>query len=189
MRYASPNDMLKAMKTRHSTRSTLVTGVAAAAIALLGLGLFTELLPNQEAVEFVEAAPKEDFGEEMYPDEFDPSMLVEVEEPDTVATQVDEKEMKVFEAKAEQIFRKRYAAEADRILSKIYDKEHMNVSEKKFLSESTAVMAELAKKQMELGEEAGLNDTKSQRIASEIIERITNQKKAMLEQQQKEAQE
>jgi len=189
MRYASPNDMLKAMKTRHSTRSTLVTGVAAAAIALLGLGLFTELLPNQEAVEFVEAAPKEDFGEEMYPDEFDPSMLVEAEEPDTAATQVDEKEMKVFEAKAEQIFRKRYAAEADRILSKIYDKEHMNVSEKKFLSESTAVMAELSKKQMELGEEAGLNDTKSQRIASEIIERITNQKKAMLEQQQKEAQE
>ena len=50
-------------------------------------------------------------------------------------------------------------------------------------------VAELAKKQMELGEEAGLNDTKSQRIASEIIERITNQKKAMLEQQQKEAQE
>ena len=42
---------------------------------------------------------------------------------------------------------------------------------------------------MQLGEEAGLNDTKSQRIASEIIERISNQKKAQLEQQQKASQE
>lgn len=58
----------------------------------------------------------------------------------------------------------------------------MNSSEKKFKSESSAVMEELAKKQIELGGQAGLNDTKSQRIATEIIERLSNQKKAKLEQ-------
>jgi hypothetical protein len=58
----------------------------------------------------------------------------------------------------------------------------MNSSEKKFRSESTDVMGELTKKQMELGGEAGLTDAKSQRIASEIIERISNEKKAKLEQ-------
>ena len=188
-RYASPADMLKAMKSRRSMRSTLVTGIVAAVIALLGFGLFTELLPDQEAVDFVEAAPKEDFGEEMYPEEYDPSMELDALRPDSAATRVDEKEMKVYEAKAEQIFRKRYAAEAERVLSKIYDKEHMNGTEKKFLSESSAVMEELTRLQMQLGEEAGLNDTKSQRIASEIIERISNQKKAQLEQQQKASQE
>lgn len=43
-------------------------------------------------------------------------------------------------------------------------------------------MEELTKKQIEMGSEAGLNDTKSQRIASEIIEKISNEKKAKLEQ-------
>ena len=44
-----------------------------------------------------------------------------------------------------------------------------------------SAMKELAEKQIELGSEAGLSDAKSQRIASEIIERISNEKKAKLE--------
>ena len=187
-RYASPSDMLKAMSTRRSLRSSLVMGLAAAFIALLGIGLYVELVPSQENVDFVEAAPHEDFGEEMYPDDAGPVDDLsdyEADSTDTRVDGVDEKEMKVYEAKAEQIFRKRYAAEADRILSKIYNNEHMNSTEKKFFSESNAVMEELTRKQMELGDEAGLSDIKSQRIASEIIERISNEKKKQMEKAEK----
>ena len=58
----------------------------------------------------------------------------------------------------------------------------MSSSEKKFLAESTEIMTELTQKQAELGSEAGLTDAKSQRIASEIIDKISNEKKAQLEQ-------
>lgn len=184
-RYATPADMLKAMKSRHSMRSTLLTGLVAAVLALLCIGFYVELVPEREAVDFVEAAPKEEFGEEMYPETPDPSMDLSDYEEDSTATRVDEKQMKVYEAKAEQIFRKRYAAEADRILSKIYNNEHMNSTEKKFFSESNSVMEELNRAQMELGGEAGLSDIKSQRIASEIIERVTNEKKKQMEKAEK----
>jgi len=184
-RYASPADMLKAMSARHSLRSTLITGIAAAVIALLCIGLYVELVPNAEQVDFVEAAPDEDFGEEMYTEGTDPATDLSNYAPDSTATRVDEKQMKVYEAKAEQIFRKRYAAEADKILSKLYNNEHMNSSEKKFFSESNAVMEELTRVQMELGDEAGLSDIKSQRIASEIIERVTNEKKKQMEKAEK----
>lgn len=181
-RYKSPEAMQKAMKSNHALRSSLITGVAAVLLAVVCIGIYMELTPEAEEVEFVESAPKENFDDVMFQNEYDPNMELDATQVDSSVTHVDEQQMKVYEAKAEQIFRKRYAKEAERILSKIYDNEHMNSSEKRFLSESTTVMEELTKKQIEMGSEAGLNDTKSQRIASEIIEKISNEKKAKLEQ-------
>ena len=181
-RYKSPEAMQKAMKSNHALRSSLITGVAAVLLAVVCIGIYMELTPEAEEVEFVESAPKENFDDVMFQNEYDPNMELDAVKVDSSVTHVDEQQMKVYEAKAEQIFRKRYAKEAERILSKIYDNEHMNSSEKRFLSESSSVMEELTKKQIEMGSEAGLNDTKSQRIASEIIEKISNEKKAKLEQ-------
>ena len=82
-----------------------------------------------------------------------------------------------YQAKAEEIFRKKYEKEADRILSKIYNKDYMSTSEKKFLSESQTTIDELMKTQQKLGEEADLTPERSQLIATEIIDRITEQKK------------
>lgn len=184
-RYADAAAMLRAMTSRRSLRNSLLLAVASLVIALLCVGAYMEFLPSQESVEFVESAPKEDFGEEMYPEEhaegYDPIMDLGLPQTDSTATHVDEKKMKEYEAKAEQIFRKRYTAEAERILSRIYDNEHMNVSEKKFMSESSSVIEELTKKQIELGNEAGLSNTKSQHIASEIIDKISNAKKSKLQ--------
>ena len=185
LRYSDAAEMKKAMKTYHQLRHSLIIGIAAVVLAAVCIGLFLELTPNTEEMEFVEAAPKENFDDEVSPALYDPEMELQAAQPDSSVTQVDEEQMKVYEQKAEEIFRKRYSEEADRILSKIYDKEYMNSTEKKFLSMSTEAMTELTKKQVELGEEAGLSDTKSQRIASEIIDRISNEKKAKLEELKK----
>ena len=185
LRYRDAVEMRKAMKSYHKLRHSLSLGIAAVVLAAVCIGLFVELTPNTEEMEFVEAAPKENFDDEVSPALYDPEMELQAAQPDSSVTQVDEEQMKVYEQKAEEIFRKRYSEEADRILSKIYDKEYMNSSEKKFLSMSTEAMTELSKKQVELGEEAGLSDTKSQRIASEIIDRISNEKKAKLEELKK----
>ena len=94
---------------------------------------------------------------------------------------VDEEAVKAaerdYQAKAEEIFRKKYEKEADRILSKIYNKDYMTTNEKKFLAESEATIDELMKAQSQLGSDAGLTPERAQVIASEIIERVSEQKK------------
>jgi hypothetical protein len=94
---------------------------------------------------------------------------------------VDEKKMREFQAKAEQIFRKQYTKAADLILSKIYNNERMNNSEKNFKASSKEVMEELVEKQKELASKSSLSDATTQRIASEIIEQLTEKKKKDLE--------
>ena len=54
----------------------------------------------------------------------------------------------------------------------------MNSSEKAFLAGSHSTMEELLKAQVEIAAKAGLTDSKSQRIATEIVEKITERKKA-----------
>ena len=90
---------------------------------------------------------------------------------------VDEATERDYQAKAEEIFRKKYEKEADRILSKIYNKEYMTASEKTFLSESQSTIDELMKSQADLAEKSGLTPERAQVIATEIIDRVTNQKK------------
>ena len=190
-RYASVEAMYSAMKTRSRLRSTVLTGIAALVVALVGVGLFFDMLPNTEPVEFVK--PVEEPVEEGLLDEgFDP--LTELgPDADSAAIaraiqgyilndsgRVDEKKLREFEAKAEQIFRKQYTAEADRILSKIYNNDEMNSNEANFMTNSQQVMEELVAKQRELSSRSALPDDKAQRIASEIIEQLTEKKKAQM---------
>lgn len=196
-RYASIEDMYKAMKTRRNIRRTGTVAAAALAIALVVVGLFFELLPNTEPVEFVK--PVEEPIEESLLDEgFNP--LTELGPDADSATiakaiqdymmndsdRVDEKKMREFQAKAEQIFRKQYTKAADVILSKIYNNDRMNNTEKNFKATSKDVMEELVAKQRELAANSSLSDATAQRIASEIIDQLTEKKKAELAKKEKE---
>ena len=96
-------------------------------------------------------------------------------------TEQQKQQQKEYAAKAEQIFRKRFTAEADRLLSTIYDNEHMNASEKKFMSEMSTINEQLIKLQVDLGNEAGLSDARSQLLATQIVESLTEQKKKKLQ--------
>ena len=191
-RYASVEDLYSAMRRRHTLRRTGTLGIAALAIALIVMGLFFELMPNTEPVEFVK--PVEEPIEESLLDEgFNP--LTELGPDADSATiakaiqdymmndsdRVDEKKMREFQAKAEQIFRKQYTKAADLILSKVYNNERMNNSEKNFKATSKEVMEELVAKQRELAASSSLSDATAQRIASEIIDQLTEKKKAELE--------
>ena len=176
-RFNTLTDMQKAITTVRSSIRSAVTFVAALVIALLCIGIYFELFPETEPVEFVKPAPRT-ATDDLLDDGFDPEELGVTSDGDSLV--VDEATQRDFEAKAEQIFRKKYEKEADRILSKIYNKQYMNSSEKKFLAESETTINELMKVQSDLGSDAGLAPERSQLIATEIIERITNQKKKEL---------
>ena len=176
-RFNTLTDMQKAITTVRSSIRSAVTFVAALVIALLCIGIYFELFPETEPVEFVKPAPRT-ATDDLLDDGFDPEELGVTSDGDSLV--VDEATQRDFEAKAEQIFRKKYEKEADRILSTIYNKQYMNSSEKKFLAESETTINELMKVQSDLGSDAGLSPERSQLIATEIIERITNQKKKEL---------
>ncbi len=190
-RYANVQEFYKALTTRHALRRTATLSAVAIGVALAAMWLFLDLLPSPDPVEFVKPV-EEPISEEMLEEGFNP--LTELG-PDadsaTIAkalqdfqhdsTRIDEQKIREFEAKGEAIFRKQFTKEADRILSKIYNNQRMSNDQKNFRAASDDVMKELVAKQRELASHSSLSDEKSQRIASEIIDRISEKKKAELE--------
>jgi hypothetical protein len=171
-----------------AARRTATLGGIAIAIALLAVWLFFYLLPSPDPIQFIQPKPApipEDLAEN---DELllgigadaDSAMIAEfVKEQEKIqdSVSVDEKKLRQFQAKAEAIFRKQFSKEADRILSGVYNSKNMAGGQKSFEQASNKAMQELVEKQIELGEHSSLPSEKSQRIASEIIEQITERKK------------
>ena len=195
-RYPSVAAMYSEMKKLQGLRRSVTFGVAAIIIALVVSGIFFEAFPTAEPVEFVKPV-EEPVDESLLDEGFNP--LTELG-PDadsaTIAAairdymmkdsdKVDEKKIREFEAKAEQIFRKQYTKAADQILSKIYNNDRMNNNEKNFQATNEKVMKELVDKQAELSKNSPLSSEKTQRIASEIIEQLSEKKKAALEKDNK----
>lgn len=188
-RYASAGEMLETIKRRRQAKRGVFMGAGALFVTFLCVGLFFSLLPDAENVEFVNPAadqkvPVNEYGEELRPEELgliagDTLRVVDGDTVRVMEVPADaDQRMKQYEAKAEQIFRKQYEKEADRILSKIYNKERMNADEKAFMSQSKAVSEELAAAQSKIAESSHLSSETTQRIAAEIVEKITKRKQA-----------
>jgi hypothetical protein len=173
-------------------RRTALVGIAAIAIALAIVGGYFYMLPQPEQVEYVKAV-EEPIPDDMLDEENLLYGLGADADSATIANivakqmrmkdslSIDEKEMKAYQAKAEQIFRKQFTKEADRILSKVYNKEKMNLSEKDFMARSRSMTEELAKVEEKLAKEANLGNERSQRVASEIIDQLTTKKMEALD--------
>jgi serine/threonine protein kinase len=191
-RYQSVHDFYQALVNRKNMFRTALVGFAAIAIALVIVGGYFYMLPQPEDVEYVKAV-EEPIPDDMLDEEnllyglgadADSATIANI-----VAKQmrlkdsltIDEKEMKAYQAKAEQIFRKQFTKEADRILSKVYNNEKMNLSEKEFMARSRSMTQELAKAEQELAKHSNLGNERSQRIASEIIDQLTTKKMEALD--------
>ena len=176
-RYDTPLALLKAVQSRRSMMRSAMMLVAAVIVALVSFEIYAEMVPEPTQVEYVKPAPRQ-ATDDLLDDGFKPEDLGVVS-ADSM-TEEDIEAQRVYKAKAEEIFRKNYEKEADRILSKIYNKDYMNSTEKQFAAQSQSTIEELMKVQQKMGQEASLTPERAQLIASEIIERITNEKKKQL---------
>lgn len=173
-RYNTPEELLNAVRKQHNfIRSAIIVSISCI-MALVCVGLYFDMFPETNPVEFVKPVPRQP-TDDLLDDGFDPAELGVTNSGDSLI--YDQASERDYQAKAEEIFRKKYTQEAERILSKIYNKEYMSNAEKKFTAESESTIDELMKKQAELGNDAGLTPERSQLIATEIIDRITEQKK------------
>ena len=176
-RYDTPQSLLKAVHSRRGMIHSVWMLLAATVIALVIFGIYTELVPEPTHVEYVKPAPRQ-ATDDLLDDGFKPEDLGVVS-ADSLSEE-DLEAQRVYQAKAEEIFRKNYEKEADRILSKIYNKEYMNSTEKRFAAESQSTVKELMEAQQKMGADANLTPERAQLLASEIIERITNEKKKQM---------
>lgn len=166
-------------------------GAVALAVALVILGLFVYLLPSPDAVEFVKPV-EEPIPDEMVDDEqllgigadLDSAAIARIvadEKRRQDSLGVDDRDMRTYNSKAEAIFRKQFTRAADQILDKVYAGDKMNMSEKEFMVRSKAMTEELAKKQAEIAKSSSLSSERSQHIASEIIDQLTDKKMKALD--------
>lgn len=176
-RYDTPKALSQAVQARRNLVRSGYIFLAAIVLALVAFEVYQELVPQSLEVDYVKPAPRQ-ATDDLLDDGFYPEDLGVVSS-DSLSEE-DLEAHRAYQAKAEEIFRKNYEKEADRILSKIYNKDYMSSSEKRFMSESQTTIDELMKAQQKMGEEASLTPERAQLIASEIIERITNEKKQQL---------
>ena len=179
-RYHTADDMLKDITRKRGFKKTFLSAVAAIAICLVCVGLYFELLPQPDEIEYVNPV-KENVPEDPLDDGFDMASqldMLPLPEDTTEVTPDDMKQMKEYDAKAEQIFRKKFTQKAEKILSRIYDNQHMGASEKQFLATSSSTMEELVKAQQELTDETHLDATHTQRIASDIVDQVIDRLKS-----------
>ena len=190
-RYASVDDMYKAITRLSELRRTVTMGGAALVIALAILGLYMYLLPSPDVIEFVkpvkEPIPNEMVDNEMLIgigtelDSADIATIVANEKRRQDSLGIDDRDMRKYNSKAEAIFRKQFTKAADEILNRVYNSDKMNMSEKEFMVRSEAMTEELAKKKQELAKQGGLSNQRSQHIASEVIDQLTEKKMRELE--------
>ena len=190
-RYQSVADMRKALKGIKGIRVGLLSLLGVAAVVLLYISIFNNMTPQEENIEFVNPAPRQ-----ADPDDPLASSLSEDYElalmdyardslakanadadADLAERELSDKEMT---AKAEEIFRRQFTQEAERILSTVYTNERMSNSEEAYLAANHQAMRDLVKAQVQIAQRVGLNDTRAQLVAGEIIERISTKKMQQL---------
>ena len=177
-RYKSVADMRTALKRLKGARGSAMMFLIAIVAALVIVGVYFGMTPEPQQIEYVKPAPKQS-TDDLLDDGFDPATELGVISGDSLSKLPAEqrKKMEEYEKKGEEIFRKQFEKEADRILSKVYDAEHMGASEKNFMASSQKVFAELMELQQKLSNEANISNEKGQLIATQIIDKITEAKK------------
>ena len=180
-RYNDVDAMRSALKALKATRSSLTMFAIALVAALCIVGFYFGMVPETNEIEYVKPAPRQS-TDDLLDDGFDPAMELGVISGDSLDRMPPEKKKQYEEyaKKSEEIFRKQFEREADRILSKVYNAEYMGANEKNFMASSKKIFTELAEVQQKLAGEANLTNEKSQLIASQIIDKITEEKKKNL---------
>jgi serine/threonine protein kinase len=183
-RYASVSEMEQALRRHRNTKRSVLSFVGAVLIALFVVFLYFELMPKVEPIEFVKGVEPE-HKEDLLDGGFNPDTELgvwddDVDPADTLSPE-ERKSMEEYQAKAEEIFKKRFTKEADRIIGTIYSKDRMNLSEHVFVQSNSKMADELLKIQGNLAEEAGISEEKANKIASGIIDNIMAEKEKTVE--------
>ena len=192
-RYASVEDFEAAINKAQNLKRTGLLATAALAIALAIVGLFFYTLPSPDDMEYVKPV-KEPVPDEMIEEDMDALLGIGADTDSATIAQIvkqqqhvkdslgiSEGKMREYKSKAEEIFRKQFTKAAESIISKVYNKDQMNGSEKDFTINAQKMTKELLSKKEEIMKSTAISSERAEAIADKIIEQLTEKKKAELD--------
>lgn len=192
-RYASVEDFEAAINRAQTLKRTGLFGAAALAIALTIVGLFFYTLPSPDDMEYVKPI-EEPVPDEMIEEDMDALLGIGADTDSATIAQIvkqqqhmkdslglSEGKMREYKSKAEEIFRKQFTKAAEQIISKVYNKDQMNGSEKDFTLKAQKMTEELVAKKDEIKKSTAIGSDRAEAIADKIIEQLTEKKKAELD--------
>ena len=192
-RYASVADLEAAINRAHMLKRTGLLAAAALAIALTIVGLFFYMLPSPDVMEYVKPVD-EPIPDEMIEEDMDALLGIGADTDSATIAQIvhqqqnvkdsigiSEGKMREYKAKAEEIFRKQFTKAAESIISKVYNKDQMNSSEKDFTINAQKMTEELVFKKDEIMKSTAISADRAEAIADKIIEQLTEKKKAEMD--------
>ena len=192
-RYVSVADLEAAINKARTLKRTGILATSALAIALLIVWLFFYTLPSPDVMEYVKPVD-EPVPDEMVEDDMDALLGIGADaDSATIAQIVDQQKQKKdslgmsegklreYNAKAEEIFRKQFTKAAEAIISKVYNNDQMNGSEKDFTIKAQKMTEELVFKKDEIKKSTAISSDRAEAIADKIIEHLTEKKKSEME--------
>lgn len=177
-RFATISEMLEMVDKRRSMLHTAFMAAAAVVIALVCIFIYIGMMPETNEMEYVNPIKEE------VPDPYDAGltpMELGLDSNDSVYLSEEERvQMAAMEAKVEEIFRKQFKEETEKVFSKMYSKEHMSSTEQTFIQGNNTMMDDLLRKRDALAAQAGLTHDKAEDIAKQIMGEIQAEKKKQL---------
>jgi serine/threonine protein kinase len=192
-RFVSVEDLEAAINKARTLKRTGILAVAALAIALTIVGLFFYTLPSPDVIEYVKPI-EEPVPDEMVEDDMEALLGIGADADSATIAQIVEQQklkkdslgmsegkMRQYNAKAEEVFRKQFSKAAESIISKVYNKNQMNGSEKDFTINAQKMTEELIAKKDEIKKSTAISTDRAEAIADKIIEQLTEKKKLEME--------
>ena len=192
-RFVSVEDLEAAINKAQTLKRTGLLAAAALVVALTIVGLFFYMLPSPDVMEYVKPI-EEPVPDEMIEEDMDALLGIGADTDSATIAQivkqqqhvkdsigVSEGKMREYNAKAEEIFRKQFTKAAESIISKVYNKDQMNSSEKDFTLNAQKMTNELVFKKDELMKSTAISSERAEAIADKIIEQLTEKKKAEMD--------
>ena len=192
-RFVSVEDLEAAINKAQTLKRTGLLAAGALAVALTIVGLFFYMLPSPDVMEYVKPI-EEPVPDEMIEEDMDALLGIGADTDSATIAQivkqqqhvkdsigVSEGKMREYNAKAEEIFRKQFTKAAESIISKVYNKDQMNSSEKDFTLNAQKMTNELVFKKDELMKSTAISSERAEAIADKIIEQLTEKKKAEMD--------
>jgi len=192
-RYSSVEDLEAAINKAHIVKRAGLLGIAAFSIALIVVGMFFYMLPSPDVMEYVKPVD-EPIPDEMLEEDMDALLGIGADTDSATIAQIikqqqhlkdslgmSEGKMREYTAKAEEIFRKQFTKAAEGIISRVYNNDQMNGSEKDFAINADRMTRELVTKKDEIMKSTAISSERAEAIANKVIEQLTEKKKAEMD--------
>lgn len=185
-RYQSIAEMRKALESKKGFKKTLIMLGAAIAVVLIGIFLFFDLMPQGSNVEFIDdngLRTRDYYAEDPLDTDtiaYDPTEYLDPDQQeylDSLGTMSEDELNALLDsigpiANAEEMFRRQFTPQVERIMAEIYSRQQMGSSQSSFVANSQQAIDRLMETARQLGEQCDLSEDQTSELADQIISHI-----------------